>query len=402
MGSNTVRKVLWLGVAGAVVVAVTATGAFGGSGSETSAATRAAAAKPTLAVVVVGGGRVTSAPAGISCPGKCAAAFAAGSRVLLTPTSKGGSRFLRWGGDCTGARACRVRVSGLAAVAAQFVGSKAQPAPAPKNSMEPGTYSGRGLGGYAVTFFVPTGAGSVQTFSIPSGGARVECAGGGFYDTPFTILKATIRRDQSFTAKAAQKAVVGRATATINYVVTGRVQGKSTTGAATVAGVYREDIVFADTPNRKCTSNDQPWTATRTLPPPKGSVDAGNYSGRGLGGYGVTFLVPTGAGSVLNFSIPSGGARVECAGGGFYDTPFTVASATVRPDRSFTATVTQNGVVNRANAKVTYFVTGYFQGPNTAGASTATGVYREDIVFTDTPDRHCTSNDQPFTAARSG
>ena len=71
--------------------------------------------------------RVTSAPAGISCPGKCAATFAAGSRVLLTPKSKGGSRFLRWGGDCTGAGACRVRVSALAAVAAEFVGSKAQP-----------------------------------------------------------------------------------------------------------------------------------------------------------------------------------------------------------------------------------------------------------------------------------
>ena len=37
-------------------------------------------------------------------------------------------------------------------------------------------------------------------------------------------------------------------------------------------------------------------------------------------------------------------------------------------------------MVNRANAKVTYFVTGYFQGPNTAGATTAAGVYREDIV----------------------
>ena len=396
-------KAVWtsvgLGVGVAALAAVTATGALGGSaGSRTSAAT----AKPTLAVVVVGSGRVTSNPGGISCPGKCAAVFAAGSRVLLAPASKSGSRLLRWGGGCTGAGACRVRVSALVAVAAEFVGTTAQTRPPAQSSLEPGTYSGRGLGGYPVTFFVPTGAGSVLTFSIPNGGARVNCAGGGSYDTPFMILKATIRRDRSFTARTAQKVVVGGANATINYLVTGRSQGRSAVGAGTVEGVYREDVVFTDTPNRKCTSNDQPFTAARTLPPPGSSIDPGNYSGRGLGGYPVTFLVPAGAASMLNFSLPNGGARVNCAGGGSYDTPFTVARATIKPDRSFTATATQNGVVNGANAKLTYFVTGYFQSPNTAGAMTASGVYREEVVFTDTPNRKCTSNDQPFTAARSG
>jgi hypothetical protein len=27
--------------------------------------------------------------------------------------------------------------------------------------------------------------------------------------------------------------------------------------------VYRVDVVFAGTPDRRCTTNDQPWTATR-------------------------------------------------------------------------------------------------------------------------------------------
>ena len=151
------------------------------SAARAGRATSAAAAKPTLAVVVVGGGRVTSTPAGISCPGKCAATFAAGSRVLLTPTPESGSRFLRWGGDCTGARACRVRVSGLAAVAAQFVGSTTRPAPPAKSAVEPGGYSG---GGYGLTFLVPAGAGSVLDFSVASGYLRVNCAGGGRYRLP--------------------------------------------------------------------------------------------------------------------------------------------------------------------------------------------------------------------------
>ncbi len=178
MRSNTVRKALWLGVAGAVVAAVTAAGAFGGSSGATIAAVHVAVAKPTLAVAVVGPGRVTSTPAGISCPGKCSATFAAGSRVLLTQKARTGSRFLRWGGDCTGAGACRVRVSGLAAVAAQFVGSKAQPPPPAGSAVEPGGYSGRGYGGRDVTFLVPAGAGTVLNFSS-SVGPRVTCAGGG-------------------------------------------------------------------------------------------------------------------------------------------------------------------------------------------------------------------------------
>jgi hypothetical protein len=259
---RTVWARLGVGAGMAALAAFTATGAFGGA---SASATSAAAAKPTLAVVVVGGGRVTSAPAGISCPGKCSAAFAAGSRVLLTPTPRSGARFLRWGGDCTGARTCRVRVSGLAAVAAQFVGSgKPQPPPA-ASAVEPGGYSGRGYGGRGITFLVPAGAGSVLDFSSPTI-PDVTCAGGGTYNSgiPFTISKATIRPDRSFTATASQSSVISGANARVTYSVTGRFQGTSAAGAATAAGVYRADIVFADTPNRKCTSNDQQWTAARS------------------------------------------------------------------------------------------------------------------------------------------
>ncbi len=379
----------------AVAAVVAASGAVGGSGGS-AATTRAAAEKPTLAVAIVGSGRVASKPAGISCPGKCSATFAAGSSVLLTPKAKTGSRFLRWGGDCTGSGACRVRVSALAVVAAQFVGPKTQPTPPAKSAVESGGYSGSG---YSPTFFVPAGAASVLNFSIPVGGARVNCAGGGSYDTPFTILKTTIKRGRSFTAKTSQSGVVNGAKAKLTYFVTGRFQGRSATGAATATGVFREDIVFTDTPGRKCTSNDQPWTVSRSLAPARKSIEPGTYSGSG---YSPAFLVPAGAGSVLNFSIPVGGARVNCAGGGSYDTPFKILKATIKRDRSFTAKTSQSGVVGGANATISYFVTGYFQGPNATGATTVAGVFREDIVFPDTPNRTCTSNDQPWTVFRSG
>ena len=259
---------LWLGVSVAAVAAVVAaTGAFGGSGGDTiatsAAATRAAVAKSTLAVVIVGSGRVTSKPAGISCPGKCAATFTTGSRVLLTPKAKTGSRFLRWGGNCTGTRACRVRVSALTAVAAQFVGPKTQPQPPARSAVQPGTYSGSGNSG--VRFLVPAGAGSVLDFSLPQSALYVNCAGGGQYSsTPVTIPKTTIKRDRTFIANVSQSGVLGGVNARWTYSVTGRFQGTDAAGRATAAGVHRQDIVFTDTPNRKCTSNDQPWTAARS------------------------------------------------------------------------------------------------------------------------------------------
>jgi len=74
---------------------------------------------------------------------------------------------------------------------------------------------------------------------------------------------------------------------------------------------------------------------------------------------------------------------------------------TIKQDRSFTAKTSQSGVISGDNATITSFVAGYFQGPNAAGATTASGVFRTDIVFTDT-NRKCTSNDQPWTAARTG
>ena len=86
-----------------------------------------AAAPSTLAVAVVGPGAVTSAPAGINCPAKCSASFAPGTRVVLTAKAKSGAQFQRWGGSCTGAAGCNVRVSGLAVVGAQFAGPSARP-----------------------------------------------------------------------------------------------------------------------------------------------------------------------------------------------------------------------------------------------------------------------------------
>jgi Divergent InlB B-repeat domain len=62
-----------------------------------------------VAVRVSGRGRVTSRPRGlVSCPVRCRGTLDYGASAHLVPAPTKGYRFVRWGGDCTGRRACVV------------------------------------------------------------------------------------------------------------------------------------------------------------------------------------------------------------------------------------------------------------------------------------------------------
>ena len=240
-------------VAGVVVAAVSLLGV---------AMPAVAATLPTLAVVVLGSGAVTSQPAGIACPGKCTATFAAGTSVLLTPQSKNGSTFLRWGGSCTGTGACRVKVSALTAVAAQFVAGKTSPTPT-KSVAVPGPYSGsNGQNGNGITFSVAPGGKSMLNISDTA--TSLSCTPSGGVSDHLVIPNVAVKSDGSFSATTSQSGVLSGVNAKFNYTIAGYFEGPTPAGSSTVAGIWREDIVFASGTTKMCTSNNQSWTATRT------------------------------------------------------------------------------------------------------------------------------------------
>lgn len=83
-----------------------------------------------LAVTKTGAGRITSIPKGIDCGAVCTAQLATGSTVALTATPAKGSLFVRWTGDCTGAKSsCRVTMTRARTVAAEFATSSDRIAP---------------------------------------------------------------------------------------------------------------------------------------------------------------------------------------------------------------------------------------------------------------------------------
>lgn len=88
--------------------------------------TSSCAAGNVLSLVLVGEGEgnVTSVPAGISCPGVCAAEFPAQTMVELNAAPGASSSFGAWAGACSGRMpSCVVTVSGEVAVRARFVSS---------------------------------------------------------------------------------------------------------------------------------------------------------------------------------------------------------------------------------------------------------------------------------------
>jgi Divergent InlB B-repeat domain len=70
---------------------------------------------------VTGRGRVTSTPAGISCPSRCATDVSPGTQLRFRATPARGWRFASWIGSCRGTSGCTLRANADASVAARFV-----------------------------------------------------------------------------------------------------------------------------------------------------------------------------------------------------------------------------------------------------------------------------------------
>ncbi len=367
-----------------------------------------AATPPTLVVVILGSGAVLSQPAGIACPGKCTATFAAGTSVRLTPNSKDGSSFLRWGGSCTGRGGCTVNVSTLTAVAAQFVGGPGTP-PAPttgKYVAVPGPYSGSSGQGFGLTLYVAPGGKSVQNVFIPDVNASCTPSGSiGNTVIPVGIPTVAVQPNGSFSSRTSQSGVINGNKATFTYTFAGRFQAATTTSTASAAGTWSEHIAFASGTLVSCSSNNQNWAATLYREPPwqKSVIEPGNYAGSSGQGFGVTFSVAPGGKSVQNVSIPDVNASCTPSGNlGNTVIPVGIRTIPVQPNGSFSAKTSQTGVINGSNVKFTYTFAGYFEGPTPpAGAATVAGTWREDVVFTSGATTMCTSNNQSWTATRS-
>jgi hypothetical protein len=361
-----------------------------------------AATPSTLAVAVVGPGAVTSAPPGINCPAKCSASFAPGTSVVLTAKATSGAQFMRWGGSCAGTAGCSVKVAGLAVVGAQFAGSTAPVQPVTHSVAVPGTYVGTSSQGYRSSFLITPGGASIRNISVAT--TVVSCVpGGGRYDDLLWVPEATVHPNGSFSATGAQSGVWGGYKAIFSYTFSGNLQAATAKGPASGTGSLRENISYSNGTNYQCTTDGQTWTDSLTGPKLPASLVPvqGDYSGTSSQGYGTTFSVSPGGGSLQNISAVT--TIVACTpGGGRYDDHLTIAHAVIHPDGSFAATGSQTGVFGGQSATFKYSFTGNYEGFSTSGVPQAFGSLREDISYSANGATYsCTTNNQTWSALRS-
>ncbi len=386
----------------AFAVLVTALSLFAASGL---AAPAGATATSTLAVVIVGPGSVASTPAGISCPSKCAATFAYGTTVVLTPKPVAGSKFARWGLPCAGGATCRVKLtSSLGSVAARFVaGPNRRLQPVPEKSVAAaGSYSAGGNSDYyGFSFFVSPGGTNLLNISVDAG---VTCSPAGSFpgSNQIVIPTVAIAPNGSFSGTATEEGVFDNDNAKFSYFLAGHFKGATSAGPPTAAGTLRENIVFAANGTREsCTSNLQSWAATHDpQPAPARTVAApGSYSAGGNSDYyAFSFFVSPGGTSLLNVAVDAG---VECTPAGSFpgSKEIVIPSLAIAPDGSFSGAATEEGVFDNANAKFTYSFAGYFEGATPAGPETVAGTLREGVVFAaNGTTETCTSNLQSWAA----
>jgi hypothetical protein len=256
-----------------------------------------------------------------------------------------------------------------------------------------------------ITFYVSAKQNALQDISIPYG--YMTCSpGGANTNQPFTIPTAAIKAGGSFSATETQTGVYAGDRATFSYTFRGNFHSVAPSGAERAAGTFRETLTYDGSAATTCTSNNQLWTATReaqpaqkALPPPSGSYTGSDPD------YDVvdpiTFDVASNQTALQNISIPYG--YMTCTpGGANINEPFTIVAAAIKADGSFSASVTQSGVYANQPATYTYTFRGNFHSVGPSGAERAAGTFRETLTYDGSAATTCTSNNQLWTASRTG
>jgi hypothetical protein len=273
-----------------------------------------------------------------------------------------------------------------------------QPATAPAGSYSGGTVIGSGTN--LMSLYVSPGGTAIQNVTV--GGIALDCAPGGGFADHIGIDSIPIRQDGSFSSQTTQAGIVGDTPATYTYTFTGHVHGVNSAGAARIAGILREDIVYGDAGSISCSTDQQSWAVSRDTQGAQEplSIATGAYSG------GTTIGATT---NLLSFSVSPGHTQIQnvsVPGMGLVCTPhtnlsgqnLTIAAIPIQTDGSFAGTSIDTGVVNAHTATITSTFRGQFHGPSSSGKTRVAGTLRLDVEYADGTVK-CSTDDQSWAAS---
>jgi hypothetical protein len=265
----------------------------------------------------------------------------------------------------------------------------------------PGSYSGThtGSGSYsdAMTLYVNPESTSIQDVEMPYVELPCTPSGSGYYE--FHVAEIPINADGSFTSSTSEERVVEGAMATVTYTFS----GTTTEGAA--SGSFREDLAYDNGTSYSCTSGTDTWTVERDASQgsqAKAAPPAGSYSGThtGSGSYSdaVTFYVNPEETAIQDVEMPYVDVPCSPSGGEYYE--FHVAEIPINADGSFTSSTSEERVVAGAEAKVTYTFDGHLHGFSSSAQERIAGSFREDLTYNNGTSYSCTSGTDTWTVER--
>ncbi len=293
----------------------------------------------TVTAAGTGSGKVTSTPAGISCPGTCSANFASGAVVTLAASAAAGSTFAGWSGACTGTGSCAVTMSAAQSVTATFNATVSVPlsvtmagsgsgtvASVPKGISCPGTCSASFASGTSVTLSASAAAGSL--FMGWSGGG---CTGTGNCTVTMSMAQSvTGTFNLKTTTTTALTVSTPQANAGTSVTFTAKVSPAS--GTATPTGT----VTFSNGSAALGTASLSSGSATFTT----SSLATGTYSVTAAYGGDTNFATSSSAAGVLtvvDFTITPGQSSLTVTRGQIAQQNLTITPA---PLASFNPTVT--------------------------------------------------------------
>ncbi len=164
---------------------VAACDAAGNCSAQSTAAPATTQTLPNFGLTVtnVGGGTVSSSPAGISCGTSCSAPFSQGTVVTLTASPSAGFSLTSWSGSCTGTGVCTVTIDAAKNVTATFADTQAPSVPTGLTASAVSTLQ------INVTWSASTDNVGLSAYQVFRGGvfrATVNASTLGFSDTGLT------------------------------------------------------------------------------------------------------------------------------------------------------------------------------------------------------------------------
>ncbi len=269
-----------------------------------------------------------------------------------------------------------------------------------------GSYTGtdpQGIGGGDVDFNVSP-SGNLQDVVVET--TKLGCAPSREFYNHFEMAEVTVAADGAFSQEGEQNSVIETAykefnEAHITYTLSGNVHEGS------AAGVYREDITYNNGTQYTCSTSNQSWTATRDEKQGPASFPAteGSYTGtdpQGIGGGSVDFDVSP-SGNLQDVVVET--TKLGCAPSREFYNHFEMAEVTVAADGAFSQEVKQTSIIETAykefnEAHITYTFSGHVHGAGASGEQRIAGVYREDITYNNGTQYTCSTSNQSWTATR--